>query len=99
MGLFSKLFKAGAAAGAGVAAVKIDEKVKENNPGGIGDSNGDGVVDAKDYVEEYKKAAKEVYDATADKIKDKAPEVVEKAREKAADIEAKAADAIEGLKG
>jgi hypothetical protein len=61
-----------------VAAVKVGEKVKENNPDGVQDVNGDGKVDYKDYAIEAKKAAKEVYA----EVKEKAPGVMAEAKEK-----------------
>ena len=39
MGFFKKLFGFGAAAGGAAAAVKVAQKVKENNPEGVGDVN------------------------------------------------------------
>lgn len=60
MGLIKKLFGTGATVAATVAAVKVAEKVKKNNPDGIGDVNGDGKVNYKDTVSEVKKAAGEV---------------------------------------
>ena len=50
MGFWKKLFGIGAAAGATVAAVKVADKVKKNNPDGIGDVNGDGRVNSMDYL-------------------------------------------------
>lgn len=81
MGFFKKLFGFGAAAGGAAAAVKVAQKVKENNPEGVGDVNGDGAVDYKDYVEEAKKAAGEVYDEVADKVKELGSDVAEKAQD------------------
>ena len=49
MGL-KKLLGFGATVAGAVAAVKVGEKVKENNPDGIQDVNGDGKVDYKDYA-------------------------------------------------
>ena len=77
MSLLKNLFRIGVTAGATVAAVRVSDKVKENNPQGVGDSNGDGKVDGKDMFIEVKKAAKEVYaDAAA-----KAPGYVQKAKD------------------
>ena len=82
MGFFKKLFGGliggAAVAGGAVATTKVVQKVKENNPDGVGDVNEDGQVDYKDYVEEVKKAATEVYAETSDKVKEAAPEVKEK---------------------
>ena len=76
MGFFKKLFGGvlggAAVAGSAVATGKVIQKVRENNPDGIGDVNGDGQVDIKDYVEEAKKAATEVYNETSDKVKEAA---------------------------
>ena len=65
MGLLKKLFHIGVTAGATVAAVRVSDKVKENNPNGVGDVNGDGQVDVKDTFIEVKKAAKQVYQDAA----------------------------------
>ena len=70
MGFFKKLFGGAAAAGGAVAAAKVIQKVKENNPDGIGDVNEDGQVDYKDYIEETKKAAQEVYGDASEKVQD-----------------------------
>ena len=78
MGCLKRLFGFGAPVAGTVAAVKVGEKVKENNPDGVKDVNGDGKVDYKDYAIEAKKAAKEVYD----EVRQKAPEVVADAKEK-----------------
>ena len=68
----------GATVAGTVAAVKVTEKVKENNPDGVQDVNGDGKVDYKDYAIEAKKAAKEVYA----EVKEKAPGMVADAKER-----------------
>ena len=78
MGFLKRLFGFGATVAGTVAAVKVTEKVKENNPDGVQDVNGDGKVDYKDYVIEAKKAAKETYD----EFKEKAPGVMAQAKEK-----------------
>ena len=62
MGFLKRLLGFGTTVAGTVAAVKVSEKVKENNPNGVQDVNGDGKVDYKDYVIETKKAAKETYD-------------------------------------
>ena len=82
MGFFKRLFGFGATVAGTVAAVKVGEKVKENNPDGVQDVNGDGKVDYKDYLIETKKAAKEVYA----EVREKAPGVVAEAKEKGAEI-------------
>ena len=63
MGFFKKLF--------GFAAVKVADKVKENNPDGVQDVNEDGKVDYKDYIIETKKAAKETFAEAKEKIEEK----------------------------
>jgi len=78
MGFLKRLFGFGATVAGTVAAVKVTEKVKENNPEGVQDVNGDGKVDYKDYAIEAKKAAKEVYA----EVKEKAPVVMAEAKEK-----------------
>ena len=82
MGFLKRLFGFGATVAGTVAAVKVTEKVKENNPDGVQDVNGDGKVDYKDYAIEVKKAAKETYD----EFKEKAPGVVAEAKEKGAGL-------------
>ena len=86
MGFLKKLLGIGVTAGATVAAVKVAEQVKENNPDGVQDVNGDGKVDAKDYFEEVKKAAVEVYQEATSTIKEKAPVVTQKAKDAAEDV-------------
>ena len=82
MGFLKRLLGFGTTVAGTVAAVKVTEKVKENNPDGVQDVNGDGKVDYKDYVIEAKKAAKETYA----EFKEKAPGVVAEAKEKGAEI-------------
>lgn len=65
MGFLKRLFRVGATAGATVAAMKVAEKYKKNNPNGVGDVNGDGKVDSADVLIEVGKAACEVYDDAA----------------------------------
>ena len=77
MGLLKKLFGIGVTAGATVAAVRVADKYKENNPDGVQDVNGDGKVDFEDKFAEVKKAASQVY---AD-AKEKAPAYVQKAKD------------------
>ena len=86
MGFLKKLLGIGVTAGVTVAAVKVAEQVKENNPDGVQDVNGDGKVDAKDYFEEVKKAAVEVYQEATATIKEKAPVVTQKAKDAAEDV-------------
>ena len=82
MGFLKRLFGFGATVAGTVAAVKVGEKVKENNPDGVKDVNGDGKVDYKDYAIEAKKAAKEVYA----EVKEKAPVVMANAKEKGSEF-------------
>ncbi len=65
MGFLKRLFRVGATAGATVAAMKVAEKYKKNNPNGVVDVNGDGKVDSADVLIEVGKAAREVYDDAA----------------------------------
>ena len=82
MGFLKRLFGFGATEAGTVAAVKVTEKVKENNPDGVQDVTGDGKVDYKDYAIEAKKAAKEVYA----EVKEKAPVVMANAKEKGSEF-------------
>ncbi len=82
MGFLRKLLGFGTTVAGTVAAVKVTEKVKENNPDGVQDVNGDGKVDYKDYAIEAKKAAKEVYA----EVKEKAPVVMANAKEKGSEF-------------
>lgn len=86
MGFLKKLFGIGAVAGTTVAAMKVSEKYKENNPSGVGDVNGDGKVDAVDIMTEVAKAATEVYSEVAESVKEKAPQVIETVKSTADDI-------------
>lgn len=86
MGFFKKLFGIGAVAGTTIAAMKVSEKYKENNPEGAKDVNGDGKVDAVDVLTEVAKAATEVYTEVADSVKEKAPQVIETVKQTADDI-------------
>ena len=82
MGSLKKLLGFGTTVAGTVAAVKVTEKVKENNPEGVQDVNGDGKVDYRDYAIEAKKAAKEVYA----EVKEKAPVVMANAKEKGSEF-------------
>ena len=96
MGFLRKLLGFGTTVAGTVAAVKVTEKVKENNPDGVQDVNGDGKVDYKDYAIETKKAAKEVYA----EVKEKAPGVMANAKERGSEIYADAKDKVkETFKG
>ena len=72
MGFLKRLLGFGTTVAGTVAAVKVTEKVKENN----------GKVDYKDYVIEAKKAAKETYA----EFKEKAPGVVAEAKKTGTDL-------------
>ena len=82
MGFLKKLLGFGTTVAGTVAAVKVSEKVKENNPDGVQDVNGDGKVDYKDYAIEAKKAAQEVYA----QVKEKAPGVMADVKEKGTEL-------------
>jgi len=86
LGFIKRLLGIGVTVGATVAAVKVADQVKENNPDGIKDVNGDGKVDAKDYFEEVKKAAVEVYQEASASIQQKAPEFTHRAKDTAEDV-------------
>lgn len=86
MGFLRKLLGIGVTAGATVAVVRVADKVKENNPDGVQDVNGDGKVDAKDYFEEVKKAASEVYQDAAETFQEKAPQFTQKAKDAANNV-------------
>lgn len=86
MGFFKKLLGIGTVAGTTVAAVKVSEKYKENNPGGVKDVNGDGKVDTLDVLTEVAKAATEVYTEVAESVKEAAPQVVKAVKDTADDI-------------
>ena len=90
MGSLKKLLGFGTTVAGTVAAVKVTEKVKENNPDGIQDVNGDGKVDYKDYAIEAKKAAQEVYA----EAKEKAPGVMAEAKARSSEIYADAKDKV-----
>ena len=82
MGFLKRLLGFGTTVAGTVAAVKVTEKVKENNPNGVQDVNGDGKVDYKDYAIEAKKAAKETYA----EFREKAPGVMAEAKKTGADL-------------
>ena len=90
MGFLRKLLGFGTTVAGTVAAVKVTEKVKENNPEGVQDVNGDGKVDYKDYAIEAKKAAQEVYA----EAKEKAPGVMAEAKARSSEIYADAKDKV-----
>ncbi len=81
MGFLRKLLGIGATVGATIAAVKVADQYKENNPDGVKDVNGDGRVDAKDVFSEVTRAAAEVYTEAAANVKERAPEIVRQAKE------------------
>lgn len=78
MGFFKKLLGVGVVAGTTAAAMKIGEKVKENNPAGFADETGK--VEPKAVVSEVVRAAADFYHETADVVKEKAPEVLDKVK-------------------
>lgn len=86
MGFLKKLLGVGVTAGATVAAMKVAEQYKENNPDGVQDVNGDGKVDAADVAAEVKKAAVEVYQTASAKAKEKAPEYAKKVQDTVNDV-------------
>lgn len=88
MGVIKKVVGIGAAAGAGAAGVVVANKVKENNPNGVGDSNNDGKVDYADYLIEVEKAVKELYSENAPAVKEAAQKKIDEI--KAANPEAMA---------
>ena len=90
MGFLSKLLGLGTTVAGTVAAVKVTEKGKENNPGGVQDVNGAGKVDYKDDAIEAKKAAQEVYA----EAKEKAPGVMAEAKARGSEIYADAKDKV-----
>ena len=71
MGFIRRLLGIGVTAGATVAAVKVAEQYKENNPNGVQDVNGDGKADAADVMIEVAKAASEVYNDAVETIQSK----------------------------
>lgn len=73
MGIFGKLIKAGVAAGAAYAAVKIGEKYKDKNP----------ASDPNKTMDAFKEAANEFYQETSATVKEKAPGVIETVKGKA----------------
>ena len=86
MGFLRKLLGIGVTAGATVAAVRVADKYKENNPDGVQDVNGDGKVDSKDMFIEVKKAATEVYHDAVDAVSQKAPEYTQKVKDTAEEV-------------
>lgn len=105
MGFLKKLLGVGVTAGATVAAVKIADKYKANNPNGVPDANGDGKVDAADVIAGVKKAAGEVYGETKVKMgdavnsaKEKAPDVYEKAKQTVTETVKNAPETYEKVK-
>lgn len=86
MKFIRKLLGIGVVAGTTAAAIKVAEKVKENNPAGMFDT------DPKAVVGEVARAAADVYHEAADTVMEKAPEVVDKFRDIAAGLAGSAAD-------
>jgi len=105
MGFLKKLFGIGATAAATVAAVRVSDKYKENNPDGVGDLNGDGVVDAKDVLIGVKNAAKDVYNDAKSAVKEQSPQtyafdenVVDEVKETAAEVKAEVQEVFADVK-
>ena len=98
VGFLKRLLGIGVTAGATVAAVKVAEQVKENNPDGIQDVNGDGKVDVRDVVSEVAKAATEVYHDAVDAVTGAAATVKEKAPEYAGKVKDAVTDTVETVK-
>jgi len=71
LGFIRRLLGIGVTAGATVAAVKVAEQYKENNPNGVQDVNGDGKADAADVMIEVAKAASEIYNDAVETIQSK----------------------------
>ena len=89
MSLISGLVKAAVLVGAGAAATKIGERVKENNPEGVAKEG---------YADEFGKAAKELYAENAPKVKTAAQEKIggkiEELKQANPEVSAKVAEAI-----
>ena len=98
MGFLKNLLGLGVAAGTAYAAVKVAQKYNEKKKAEP-DQNGDGTVDVNDAVYGVKDAAREVYEETAAKVREKAPEVREKAAAAAAAVQEKAPEFIEKVRG
>ena len=86
MGFLKNLLGLGVAAGTAYAAVKVAQKYNEKKKAEP-DQNGDGTVNVNDTVYGVKDAAREVYEETAAKVREKAPEVREKAAAAAAAVQ------------
>ena len=99
MGFLKNLLSLGVAAGTAYAAVKVAQKYNEKKNAAAGDLNGDGAVDTNDTVYGVKEAAREVYEETAAKVREKAPEVREKAAAAIGTVQEKAPEFIEKLRG
>lgn len=80
MGFLKNLLGLGVAAGTAYAAVKVAQKVNEKKKAVGEDLNGDGTVDANDTAYGVKEAARKVYEETAAKVREKAPEFIEKVK-------------------
>ena len=97
MGFLKKLFRIGVTAGATVAAVRVADKYKEQNPEGTPDLNGDGKVNAADVIMGVTKAASSVYDDAAAKVRKKAPEYGDKAKTTAENVSQKVEDTFNSV--
>ena len=71
MGIIKGLAKIGAAVGVVKAGKKTAEHYRENNPEGVADVNGDGVVDYKDKIAEVAKAAEQTFGDVKEIVEDK----------------------------
>lgn len=97
MKFFKRLFGTAAVAGTAVAATQVGAKVKENNPDGIQDVNGDGKVDAADYIAEVKKAATELYGDKAEAVKEAVQNAIENPAEAAEKVKESVKNAYENV--
>ena len=97
MGFLKKLLGIGVTAGATVAAVRVADKYKEDNPNGTQDLNNDGKVDAADVIIGVTKAANSVYNDATSKVKEKAPEYSEKARAAANTVSQKVENTVNSV--
>ena len=71
MKLFKGLVKIGIALGLYKTGKKVVDQYHENNPDGVQDVNGDGVVDYKDKTIEAARAADQVFGQFTDKVIEK----------------------------
>ena len=90
MSFISKLLGVAVTAGATVAAMKVADKYKKNNPEGVQPAEGQEKAGVNEMLDEVGKAATEVYNdaaaavkQTAEKAKEMAPDVIDKVRQTA----------------